>query len=44
MVSFSPENSKSKQGALIGIAPEGVTMTPNFMKIGELPASVQTSA
>jgi len=41
---FSLENSKSEQYCYIGIAPEGVTTTPNFMKIGGLPASVQTGA
>jgi hypothetical protein len=44
MVFFSLENTKSKEDVLIGIAPEDVTTTPNFMKFGEIPASVQTSA
>jgi len=41
MVFFSLENSKLLQSLLIGIAPEGVTTTRNFTKIGEIHASVQ---
>jgi hypothetical protein len=44
VVFFSLENTKSKQDVLIGIAPEGVTTAPNFMKIGEISARVQTGA
>jgi hypothetical protein len=44
MVFSSLENSKSKQDYYNGIAPEGVTKIPNFMKVGEFPASVQRGA
>ena len=45
MVFFSPwELEIYKQDILIGIAPEGVTTTPNVVKVCEIPASVQPVA